>query len=204
MLSEETLNKNYLLFRKKLEQACGMSLDALFDGIGEKIRKATFAISRESGCAYDGSLITVSLRYISVYAFQLNQLLPENVRVDENSLIKICLLQHLSKAVMIRPSTDDWRIRRGMLYDFVESDIAMNGYLKVISLCMKYGIPLTENEIEALSLTERTDDQAKYFPSMMSVIVKMANDMAINVLKKQYQLNTKVKTAETSNDNGKE
>ena len=52
---------------------------------------------------------------------------------------------------------------------------------------MKYGISLTENEIEAMTLTERYDEQAKYFSSLLGIIVRQSNELAIATAKLQYQ-----------------
>ena len=186
-MTEEILNANYILYRKKLENACDMDLSSLFDDMGENIRTATFATNEDSGCAYDGSLIVMTLKNIAIYAFKLNSLIHPSLQVDTKSLVKVCLLQHISKANMFVKTEDKWKLSKGINYEFVPSTVALNVSMKSISICMKYGISLTENEIEAMTLTERYDEQAKYFSSLLGIIVRQSNELAIATAKLQYQ-----------------
>ena len=51
--------------------------------------------------------------------------------------------------------------------------------LHSVLLCHDLGIELTPQEVEAMTITDRTNDdlQAKYFASPLSVILRQANEL---------------------------
>ena len=106
MVNEEIKEKNLLLFKKKLEEiGIQLNMDSLIEN---KIKNATFAISNENGLAYEGSLLNVILRILTPFAIKINDALPENIRVDKNSLIKVYLLSNISKCEMFEPNDNEW------------------------------------------------------------------------------------------------
>lgn len=182
-MNEEYLNSNLLLYRKKLESALETDLTQFFDAVGDKLKVATFASTVESGAAYDGALIEVTLKKITKFAVNINQLLPEDKQVDKKSLVKVCLLQHISKIDFFIKSTEDWKIKKGILYEFAPTTNSLRTGLKSLSICMNFGIQFTPDEMEAMTILDREDEQAKYYCSTLALIVRQANELSNNILR---------------------
>ena len=73
------------MYQPQVDQA------SLMEKYGELLKNATFTNSNEFGNAYDGSLIENVLKVLTPYAVKLNELLPEEQRVDKTILVKVCL-----------------------------------------------------------------------------------------------------------------
>ena len=109
---------NYTLYLKKLSQL-GISTDKLAEDYGDKLADATFSVNADSGLAFDGALISTILYKLTPYAVKLNDLYPEDIRVDKNSLVKVCLLHQIAKAVRLLPNDNDWEIKnRGIFSEY--------------------------------------------------------------------------------------
>ena len=178
-MTEENKQKNLNLFAKKLEQI-GVNTSFLMERYGEKLNNGTFTTSNEFGNAYDGSLIEVVLKVLTPYAVKLNELLPEGQRVDKNTLVKVCLLHHIAKAIRIVPNDNQWEIeKRGLLYKYDGGLPSIRTGLHSVSMCVECGIPLSTEEIEVMTINDRdlSDDQARWHASVMATIVRQANEL---------------------------
>jgi hypothetical protein len=178
-MTEELLNKNYALFLKKLNQF-GVNTEQLDSKFGESIKKATYTDKNEHGLAYDGSFIEIILKKLTPYAIKINDLLPQEKQVDKTALVKICLLHQISKAIRFVPNDNQWeREKRLMLYKYNTNNPSIRCGLHSVALCIECGISLTTDEIEAMTVNDRdsTDEQARWHSSMLSTIVRQANEL---------------------------
>ena len=179
MIDETLKNKNYITFKKKLE-GCGIDTSQFDEKLGDKLLNATFSLTNENGNAYDGSFIQVVLRTLTPYAIRINDLLPEDIRVEQNSLVKVCLLSQISKCEMFVKNTNQWEIdNRGMLYKYGKYDLALKMGMRSIVLCELLGIKFTPNEMEAMIILDRNSDdkQSEFYSSTLATILKEANDL---------------------------
>ena len=179
MITDEIKNKNYELYLKKLSQ---IGVDAtMFAGeFGEKIKNASFTNINDFGNAYQGSLLEIVLKVLTPYAVRLNELLPDEQKVDKNTLVKICLLHHIAKAVRLVPNDNQWEIeKRGMVYKYDENQPSIRTGLHSLIMAQQSGISFTPEEAEAMTVNDRdlTDDQARWHSSVMSTIVRQANEL---------------------------
>lgn len=178
MITDEIKNKNYELYLKKLSQ---IGVDAtMFAGeFGEKIKDASFTNINDFGNAYQGSLLEIVLKVLTPYAVRLNELLPDEQKVDKNTLVKICLLHHIAKAVRLVPNDNQWEIeKRGMVYKYDENQPSIRTGLHSLIMAQQCGISFTPEEAEAMTVNDRdlTDDQARWYSSVMATIVRQANE----------------------------
>lgn len=175
-------NKWIETYYNKLEKA-GInheSVEKLIAKYGDAINNASYSTTNESGMAYDGSLIEIALTKLASYAVKINSLYPENLRVDINSVVKVCLLQHISKAIRAEKSTNEWRVKNlGEVYRYVKNSPAIGTGLHSLAMAVECGIEFNAYEVEAMTINDRADDdlQAKFHCSMLSSIVKQANEM---------------------------
>lgn len=181
-MENKTTNKWMDTYYEKLVK-CGISEESvaiLKERYGEAINNASFSTKNEAGLAYDGSLIETALTKLAVYAVRINNLYPEDLRVDVNSIVRVALLSHISKAVRTSKSKNDWRIKNlGELYVYNQNMPAIGTGLHSVAMAMECGINLSADEIEAMCINDRANDdiQAKYYSGMLSSIIKQANEM---------------------------
>lgn len=179
MVNEEIKEKNYSIFLKKLEEV-GVDTSSITDEIAVLIKNATFTISNENGLAYDGSLLHTVLRTLTPYALNINNVLPKNLQVEKNTLIKVCLLSHISKCEMFEPNDNEWeKEKRGLMYKYSKNTVALKMGMRSIIFAQNLGIKFTPEEMEAMTIMDRScdDEQAKYFSSTLSTIIKQANEL---------------------------
>ena len=179
MITNETKEKNFSLFIKKLSQL-GIETERLENNYGEFIKNGSFTNSNEFGNAYEGSLLEIILKTLTPYAVKLNELLPEEKRVDKDTLVKICLLHQLAKSVRLIPNDNAWEIeKRHLTYKYNSELPSIRTGLHSLILCQNSGIEFTTEEAEAMTVNDRdlTDDQARWHSSIMATIVRQASEL---------------------------
>jgi len=179
MISEDLKKKNFEFFIKKLSQV-GVPTDALAGELWDKIMNGSFTNINDFGNAYQGSLLEIVLKVLTPYAVKLNDLLPEQQRVDKGTLVKICLLHHIAKAIRLVPNDNQWEIeKRGMVYKYAENQPSIRTGLHSMILAQQAGVSFTAEEAEAMTVNDRdlTDDQARWHSSVMATIVRQANEL---------------------------
>ena len=193
-MENNTANQWTATYYNKLIK-CGVSEEAvktLSERYGNLIKNASFSMKSDCGLAYDGSLVEIALSKLTVYAVKLNNLYPEELRVDVNSIVKVCLLQHIAKAVRMEKSTNDWRVKNlGEAYTYVKKMAAIGTGLHSVAMATECGITFTPIEIEAMTSIDRdaeNDKQFKYYSNMLSSIVYQANQMVYTAAQKQAGL----------------
>lgn len=197
-ITEEKRNKNYLLWIEYLKKYNCYS-SRLIEDYGELIKNSSFAMNETSGGAYQGSLLDVILytlcpiaSHINDCAFGMNEkqkMKHHLLHVEKESLMKVLLLQHISKADIFVPTSEQWKKNKGMYYDFNNNlATALKLGERSIFMCMKYDIELTEEEYDAMKILDKDDDKTNSFISPLSEIVKIANQCtAIELYRKNNE-----------------
>lgn len=192
-LSEEIINKNYVTWTECLKNYDCLS-DEMLEDIGEDIKNASWSLDVKNG-AGRGSMLRVVLKNLCTIAAHINDgAFGDNgkggdkhqlLKVDRKSLMKVLLLQHISKAIIFTPTTEQWKKNKGMLYDFNnELSTTMKLGERSIFICMKYGIKLTEEEYEAMRIVDKDEEKSYGFLNPLCEIVKIANQLtAIEVFR---------------------
>lgn len=178
-MTSQTKTKNLSLYFKKLEEL-GVPTEKLKEMYQGNLLNATFTNINDHGNAYDGSFLEIILRILTPYAIKINEILPEEKRVDKDTLVKICLLHQISKCVRLIPNDNAWEVeKRGMLYKYDPNLPSVRGGLHSLSICQECGIEFTLEEVEAMVVNDRdlTDDQYRWYSSILSSIVRQANEL---------------------------
>lgn len=176
--------KNYDNYYKGLEKTVGSELaDGIIDALGgpEKVAEAPFFNLDESGVAYEGAFSRSVIRLIKI-AYNINDTLPDHLKVDERSINKVCLLSHIAKVQLYLPNDNNWEVtNRGMVYKFNND---LKGALRVgersLLIAMNEGVKFTEDEFEAMRIMDKDgadDNYSKYFSSPLSMVIRHANEM---------------------------
>ena len=184
-MSEEFKQINFDLFIEKLKKV-GVDCDKLVELYGDKIKNASFSVSNEDSNAYDGSLVNTVLRVLTPNAVRLNDILPQNIKVEKNAIVKVCLLSHISKAIRLIPNDNKWEIEtRNIKYKFDPNLPSIRTGLHSVVIANECGIPLTASEVEAMTVMDKDaeDKQTKYFSSPLATIIKQANELTYLILR---------------------
>lgn len=195
-LSEEKLNRNYILWIECLKKYNCYS-EELIDEYGERIKNSSFALTKSSGGAYQGSLLDVVLSNLCVIATHINEcafgmndkqkLKHQYLNVNKESLMKVLLLQHISKCELFTPSTEQWKVGKGILYEFNQDlPTSLKYGDRSVYICQKCGIKFTEEEYDAMKVCDKDEDKTNSFVTPLAEIVKISNQLtAIEIYQKE-------------------
>lgn len=198
-MNEQRINANFLKFLQRMEKYDCYSQE-MVDDIGDKIKLAPYSLREDGGGAYEGALVDIVLNKLCRMAYDINESAfggePDKknqhplLQVNLNMLMRVLLIQHLAKAEMFIPQPDEWKKRKGMLYEFDET---LKSNLKLgersLYLAQKYGIRLTDEEYEAVRIIDRDwDEKHIIMSSPLSAIVRIANVLTTIELKHEYKL----------------
>ena len=186
MITEEVKEKNLNTYVEKLK-GVGVDITPLIE-TGIDLKNASFTHSNEYGNAYQGSLI-VNLFKLTAYAVNINEkVIPKEMRVDKNTLVKVCLLHHIAKAVRLIPNDNQWEVeKRGFVFKYDNNQPSIRTGLHSLILAQSAGVTFTPEEAEAMTINDRemTDDQARWHSSLMATIVRMANELTYAEINKR-------------------
>ena len=157
----------------------GFMNDELIQFLGEDFIKAPASSMADYHNAFEGGLIDHLLKVAS-YAVKINNTLPEDEKVDQTSLLKVCLLHGIGKAKLYKPCTSEWHIKKGKMYEFNEDLVSMRIGERSVYYILSHGIKITEEEFSAILFFDKVDDKmSDYHNSMLGDLLKMGNILDI-------------------------
>jgi hypothetical protein len=135
--------------------------------------------------AFEGGLIDYLLKTAS-YAVKINGTLPDDEKVDQTSLLKVCLLHAIGKAKLYKPCTSEWhRKNQGKMYEFNDELTSMRVGERSALYALTHGVTLSEEEFSAILFFDKTDDRMSDFHnSMVGELLKMGSILAIKQAQK--------------------
>ena len=158
----------------------GFMNDELTNFLGEEFIKAPASTMTSYHYAFEGGLIEYLLR-VAFYAVRINNSLPEDERVDQASLLKVCLLHGIGKAKLYVPCESEWhRKNQGKMYKHNPN----NPFTMVPDLSLwnlqHFGIQVTWNEYLGIRIHDGLyDDANKPYYIARSADAKMRNNLAL-------------------------
>jgi len=167
-------------------QDLGAMNEELMKFLGEDFIKAPASTMKSLHNAFEGGLID-HLLTVTKYAVNFNNVLPEDEKVDQKSLVKVCLLHQIGKAHAYKPCLSEWhKTNQGKMYEFNEDVVSMRIGERSLYYALSYGIKLTEEEFGAIIMFDKTDDKmAEYHNSTLGDLLKAAATFAIKNEKKR-------------------
>lgn len=196
MLTEEKINQNYLTFIKKLE-TYGCYSEEMMNEIGDKVKYGTYSMQDEYGGCYAGSLVEVTLHTLCRIGYEINEnAFGKNgkesfahplLAVNTNKLMRVLLLLNLAKAEMFVDETEQWKIKKGIMYKFQDFETSLKLGARTLFLCQKYGIKLEEDEYEAILSIDDAEDNGARFRSPLYTLVKSVKLFTLVELRKKWE-----------------
>lgn len=159
----------------------GFMTEELMKSLGEAFIKAPASSMKSLHNSFEGGLIDHSLK-VTKYAVSINNILPEALKVDLSSLIKVCLLHQIGKANLYVPCKSEWHIKnQGKMYEFNEDLVSMHVGERSIQTATTNGVKFTDAEFQAIVNYDKddSDKQAKWHSTPLGVILKQANELAM-------------------------
>jgi hypothetical protein len=158
----------------------GFMNEELMAFLGEEFIKAPASTMEEYHNPFEGGLIDHLLK-VAKYAVLINKSLPDEERVDQNSLVKTCLLHQIGKAKLYTPCKSEWhRKNQGKMYEFVDGLTSMRSGERSVYYATSFGVKLTEEEYIAIVNFDKMDDRmSDYHNSMVGELLKMGSVLAI-------------------------
>lgn len=182
-LTKEVIEKNYTNYKGVLDSVLGEEVtNEIINSVGgeDVVKNASFSNLRESGSAYEGSLVRNSLRLAKI-AVGINKQFPENKQLPNETIYKVSLLSHVSKVLLYEKNNNAWEVEnRGMIYKYVNLPGAIRTGERSILIATNAGAKFTAEEFEAMRSYDKADDNdafAKYFTSQLALIMRQANEL---------------------------
>lgn len=182
-MQSDIIVKNYNNYKNGLIKIIGEECtEKLIESVGgdDAVMNAPYSNLSDSGVAFDGSFVRSIIRMTKI-ANQINEILPENLRAEKESIYKVCLLSQLAKVVMLSKNENNWEVvNRGMVYKYNKLDGALRTGERSIMLAMNAGVKFNDFEFEAMGILDRNsedDNYKKYFSSSLSTVVRQAAEI---------------------------
>ena len=178
---------NYGLFFKKLTQI-GINADIINEKYGNLIKNGSFTNTTENGMAYDGSLLEITLRTLTPYAVKINDLLPTEIQVQKDKLVKVCLLHQISKCLRLVKNDNQWEVeKRGILYKYSDENPSIRTGLQSLMMSIECGVQFSIDEVEAMTSIDRdlSDMQSRFHSNTLSTIIRQANELTYTEFKRK-------------------
>lgn len=178
------LKEKIIKNREKFEKTCNTNqifTESLLNFLGEDLYTAPASNMESMYNAFPGGLVDFILK-VTKYAVNLNELLPENKRIDKVSIIKVCFLHQIGKVHLYKFCESEWhRKNTGKIYDFNEDLVSMRIGERSALLSFKYGVELTDEEYQSIINFDKSEDdkQSKHYGSTLSKLLRLANELSI-------------------------
>jgi hypothetical protein len=164
------INKEYGIFTKELENF-----------LGDDFYLAPASISLDMFNCYPGGLL-VHLMTTAKYAVNINEQLPENIKVDKASLMKVVFLSQIGRTFMYSVSTNEWQAKNlGRMYEYNNDLMRVSVGERSIMYAIQNGVQLTDEEYQAILYSDKDDSEKmpRIFLAPISQIVRMGSQLAI-------------------------
>ena len=186
-LSEEQKVSVWTQFYSVFEKV-GLSEYYDMEKLKEELLNSPCGISEEMGTGYKGALI-LHINMTMALAQRVAKMISGTFQVNEDSLLKCCLIMHLSKRHMYIENDNEWEVKnRGLNFKFNKN---LEGCIKCGERsaleALNNGVKLTPIEFEAIkSFDTMEDTTSNAFKSIMTLIIKQANELAYAIEKEKY------------------
>lgn len=185
-LSQEQANTAWVQFYTVFERL-GLSKHYDMDKLKNELLSSPCAITEDMGTAYKGALL-MHINMTMALAQRMVKMISGTFQIDEDSLLKICCIMHLSKRYMYVENENEWEIKnRGLLFKFAKDlEGCLKGGERSALEALNNGVKLTPIEFEAIKSLDDEENAKNPFKSIMTVIIRQSNELAYAIEKERY------------------
>lgn len=156
------------------------SVASLINFIGEdNLKKASYAMSTDTGMAAEGTMLEIALELCDT-ACKINEILPEEKRVNKSDIYRAGLLSQIAKSVMFTENDNDWEVKnRGFAYKFTNLPTALRMGERALYMLQASGLKIEEHVFEAIASVDKKNDDAyaKYYSTPLTVVLRQAAEL---------------------------
>jgi hypothetical protein len=177
---KERIEKNKKKFHSTNEKY-NIFTPELLEYLGDAFITAPASTMKSLHNAFPGGLMD-HIILTTKYAVELNLTLPEELRVSNESLIKVCFLHQIGKTFIYKMCESEWhRTNQGKMYEFKDDMVSMRVGERSAYYALTYGVELSEEEYQSIINYDKPEDdkQAKWHSSTLATLLKQANELAI-------------------------
>lgn len=164
-------NQKYSIFTKELE-----------DFLGEDFYVSPASPALDMYGAYPGGLLDHLLK-VCKYSIGVNELLPETIKIDKETIIKTVFLTQIGKTFLYKQNTSEWHIKnQGKMYEYRDDEmVVMTIGERSAMYVMKYGVQLTEEQYQAIINSDKHESErfVRGRSKTLSHILRLGFDMAL-------------------------
>jgi hypothetical protein len=185
-LTEEQKNTAWVQFYTVFSNL-GLNEHYDCDLLKEELFNSPCSINEEMGTSYKGALL-MHINMTMALAQRLSKMISGTFKIDENSLLKCCLLMHLSKRHMYVENDNEWEIKnRGLNFKFKKDvEACLKGGERSALEALNNGVKLTPTEFEAIKSLDNTENDSTVYKSIMTIVIKQANELGYAIEKEKY------------------
>ena len=185
-LSQEQANTAWVQFYTVFERL-GLSKFYDMDKLKDELLSSPCAITEELGTAYKGALL-MHINMTMALAQRMLKMISGTFQVDEDSLLKVCCIMHLSKRYMYIENENEWEIKnRGLLFKFAKDmEGCLKGGERSALEALNNGVRLSPIEFEAIKSLDDEENAKNPFKSIMTVVIRQSNELAYAIEKERY------------------
>lgn len=185
-ISEEQANVEWAKFATKFQEV-GLAEHYDMDALREEILASPCTTNEDSGNAYKGALL-IHINMVIGIAQRIAKMISGTFQIDENSLVKVCMLMHLGKRFMFEPTDSEWDAKRGFPFRFKDNNFALKSSDLSIIEAGNNGVHLLPEEYEAIKAADGDDTNGKkMFQNILSTVVRQANELAYCIEKERFK-----------------
>ena len=185
-LTEEQKNNAWVQFYTVFSNL-GLDKHYNCDVLKEELFNAPCSINEEMGTSYKGALL-MHINMTMALAQRLSKMISGTFQIDENSLLKCCIIMHLSKRHMYVENDNEWEVKnRGLNFKF-KKDIegCLKGGERSALEALNNGVKLTPFEFEAIKTLDNSESDSTLYKTIMTIIIKEANELGYAIEKEKY------------------
>lgn len=186
-LSQEQANTAWVQFYGIFERT-GLSSYYDMDKLKNELLASPCALTEDMGTAYKGALL-MHINMTCALAQRMIKMISGTFQIDEDSILKVCCLIHLSKRFMYVENDNEWEIKnRGLFFKFAKDmEGCLKGGERSALEALNNGVNITPIEFEAIKALDDDDATKNPFKSIQTIIVKQANELAYAIEKERYK-----------------
>lgn len=186
-LSQEQANAAWVQFYGIFERT-GLSSYYDMDKLKNELLASPCALTEDMGTAYKGALL-MHINMTCALAQRTIKMISGTFQIDEDSILKVCCLMHLSKRFMYVENDNEWEIKnRGLLFKFAKDmEGCLKGGERSALEALTNGVLLTPTEFEAIKALDDEDSTKNPFKSINTLIVRQVNELAYAIEKERYK-----------------
>lgn len=180
MLSSQQLESNKQKFLETNEKYNIFTSD-LLEFLGDGFYTAPASPMLDMYGCFPGGLLNHLIKACK-YSIQINDLLPDVIKQNKESIIKCVFLSQIGKVFMFKPNPSEWhRKNLGKLYEFNDELVSLITGERSAYYAINHGVKLQENEFQSIVNQDKdeTDKMSKYYSEALTNIVKQGIELAI-------------------------